>query len=352
MAMAAGVYKKGKNYFIDYYFQGRRLREKVGPSHRMAQLALAARLGEIAQGRFELKRSKTSPLFDDFARQYLQWAEGYKRSWTRDRISIRAFSREYGNHRLSQITPWLIERFKRTRKDQVSVASVNRDLAVLKHMFSMAIRWGLATENPVKLVKFFKLNNQRIRFLSLEEEDKLLAACDPELRRIVIAALHTGMRRGELFALQWNHVDFTNRLVTVADSKNREPRRIPMSSTLTALLEEIRINAPASLFVFHGKKDQPYRCIRSQWERAAKKAGIRDFRFHDLRHTFASRLVMAGVDLVTVKELLGHKSIEMTMRYSHLSQDHKRRAISLLDGHHLDTKGISKGKPDPVSRCQ
>jgi integrase len=147
------------------------------------------------------------------------------------------------------------------------------------------------------------------------------------------------MRQGEIFKLRWVDVDSVNKLITVRDSKNKEPRRIPMNPTLTKLLQEIKIDAHGPYVFSHqvGKEHKPYKTIRKPWLKALEKAKITDFRFHDLRHTFASRLVMAGVDLVTVKELLGHKSIDMTMRYSHLSQDHKRKAVEILDRHYMDT---------------
>jgi integrase len=215
-------------------------------------------------------------------------------------------------------------------------------------MFTLAIKWGQASENPVKQVKYFPVNSQRLRFLSIDEERRLMAVCDSRIKPIVLTALKTGMRKGEILGLMWEQVDFENRMITVKDSKNREPRKIPMNPGLTELLQSIRIGSQGA-HVFNNEHGRIYNTIRGPWGKALKKAGIIDFRFHDLRHTFASRLVMAGVDLVTVKELLGHKSINMTMRYSHLSQDHKRKAVELLDRHYMDTKQEIEKKTVAVS---
>jgi integrase len=198
-------------------------------------------------------------------------------------------------------------------------------------------------ENPATSVRFFRVNNQRLRFLDRDEEAKLLSACSPSIKPIIVTALNTGMRRGEILALQWEQVDFANELITVKDSKNGEPRNIPMNSCLADLFRTVRIDSQ-SPYVFHSRNGSRYKSIQWAWCEALRKAGIHDFRFHDLRHTFASRLVMAGVDLVTVKELLGHKSINMTMRYSHLSQDHKKKAVRLLSRQHMDTEAENKDR--------
>ncbi len=331
------AYKRGKIWYIDYYYQGRRIRERVGPSKRLAEQALTARKGEIAQGKFDLDRIQSRPMFIDFAKTYLDYSEANKLSWKRDRTSIKALSREFGDKRLSQITPWLIEKYKRKRKKQVMPSTVNRELACLKHMYSMAIKWGDFDENPVKKVKFFRESNRRLRYLSEEEEARLLNSCNDHLRSIVITALNTGMRVSEILSLKWECVDFDLGIITVVNSKNNESRNIPLNTVLTEELHRLRLNAKNE-YVFSRSNGQVTLSIRTAWEKALKRTNIQDFRFHDLRHTFASKLVMAGVDIVTVKELLGHKTISVTMRYSHLSQEHKKKAVELLGGHNMVTK--------------
>jgi integrase len=144
-----------------------------------------------------------------------------------------------------------------------------------------------------------------------------------------MTALHTGFRKSKLLSLRWENVDFRNRLIKVDASYTRtyEARSVPMTETLTATLKSLKISAPAdSTAAVFG-----YRQMTKTFTRAVKRAGLIDFTFHDLRHTFASRLVMSGVDLATVKELMGHKHITMRLRYTHLAPGHMRSAIAILD---------------------
>jgi integrase len=193
----------------------------------------------------------------------------------------------------------------------------------------MAIKWGKATSNPVKDVRLARENNQRIWFLSYEEENRLLQACKAPLKPVVITALHTGFRMSEILSLTWEDVDFDRRTITVKAgyAKNGESRSIPMNEMLKRTLEAVKILDGA---VFRNRTGKPYRSVRTAFDTAVKRSEINDFTFHDLRHTFASRLVMGGVDLATVKELMGHKEITMTLRYTHLSDSHKQRAVEIL----------------------
>ena len=199
-------------------------------------------------------------------------------------------------------------------------------------MFTVAIGWGQVTENPVKKVETYREDNSRTRYLTEEEEERLLAQCKPHIYRVVMSAIHTGLRKSELLSLSWNNVNFDHRLVTVeaAYAKNSEARSVPMSSRLTETLLPIRMAAPNAP-VFLNSEGKPYRDISTAFNSAVKRAGIQDFKFYDLRHTFASRLVMRGVDLTTVKALMGHRHINMTLRYAHLSPGHKHSAIAILD---------------------
>jgi integrase len=239
-----------------------------------------------------------------------------------------------GSKRLAEISAFDLERYRRQRKQTgVCDVTINRELAFLRHLYTMAVTWGKATENPVKKVRFARENNGRMRMLSHEEEARLLTHCGPQLRPIVITALHAGFRTSELLSLTWENIDFRRQTITVhaAYAKNGENRSVPMNDVLTITLKAVRMNTLGESPVFCSRKGTPYRSFRSAFELAVRKAGLENFTFHDLRHTFASRLVMAGVDLPTVKELMGHKDIKMTLRYTHLSNDHKQRAVRTLE---------------------
>jgi integrase len=328
-----GLFKKHGSYYIDYYLEGRRVREKIGPSKRQAERALAVRRGEVLQGRLKLADRHPSPRFDEFAVQYLEYSQANKRSARRDRFMMKQLLAAFGMRRLKEITPWRIEEYKAKRRRERAPASVNLELACLKHMFSMAITWGKAESNPVKQVKFFRLDNQVERILTSEEEARLLAAANARLRPVLILALNTGMRLGECLSLRWNEIDFVRGALHVAHTKSGKSRNIPMNravvETLRGLQRAGSLDGP--IFQADGK---PIRSIQEAFNRARARTDLKDVRFHDLRHTFATRLVTAGVDIVTVSKLLGHSTLAMTLRYAHPAPEDLRRAVQLLPNRH------------------
>ena len=158
----------------------------------------------------------------------------------------------------------------------------------------------------------------------------LIDCCATHLKPIVTVALHTGMRKSEVLGLKWKQIDLAHGFILLDTSKNGERREIAIDNALREMFEEMP-HSIESINVFTDRDGNPYKDVKKSFKTALLKAGIRDFRFHDLRHTFASHLVMAGVDLVSVKELLGHKSLTMTMRYARLAPGHKRKAVNILD---------------------
>ncbi len=324
-----GLFLRKGNWWIDYYACGRRHREKIGSSKTLAENVLRKRKLEIAENKFlDIRRDKKIK-FEDFADEYLELHSKYKKSYDTDCKIVGLLKKYFSGKYLSETTSLDIEKFKTKRREEVSPATVNRALAVLKSMFNRAIAWEKADSNPCRVVKLFKENNQRLRFLEKEEIVKLLANCNKHLRSIVVLALNTGMRKGEILNLKWHDIDIKRGIIYILDSKNGEKREIPINEQVKTALIRTRKH-PDSPYIFCNKDGDPYGDIKKSFFTALKKAGIIDFHFHDLRHTFASQLVMAGVDLNTVRELMGHKSLEMTLRYSHLSPDHKKRAVDIL----------------------
>ena len=337
-----GVLRKNGSWFIDYRANGRRLREKIGSSKALAEKVLSKRLAEIAEGKFLDRKKEKRHLFREAAEKFLEYSLANKRSYRRDEGMLRReLLPAFGVKHLDEITPWDIEKYKAERKSLVSLASVNRELACIKTIYNKAIQWRMTKENPVRGVKLFKENNRRLRFLVADEMRDLVNNCQPHLRPIVITALNTGMRISEILGLLWEDVDFNRNQLLIRTSKNGEPRHIEMNRLLAETLRQLQ-RRPQNPYVFGSRAGNPYADIRKSFKAALAAAGIVDFKFHDLRHTFASHLVMSGVDLMTVKELLGHKTIQMTLRYAHLSQGHKKKAVetigSILDGHFLDTQ--------------
>ena len=324
---------KSRSWMYEFVVDGVRYRKTLGDISRTKAKEIYQRDRAAAlEGRYENPKKAVSPRLSEFVVDYFDYyaANHRPKSTRRHRTSWGSVGPVLGNKKLSDIKPIDIERYRRKRQqDGRSDVTINRELSFLRNLFNMAIKWDRATTNPVREVKFAKEDNGRIRFLTRDEEERLLAACKKPLKPVVVTAIHTGFRVSELLSLTWSDVDFERRRVQVraAYAKNGESRSIPMNEVLTGTLEAIRISDGA---VFRNRTGAPYRCIRTAFENAVKRAEIDDFTFHDLRHTFASRLVMAGVDLPTVKQLMGHKDIEMTLRYSHLSDDHVQRAVDAL----------------------
>jgi integrase len=213
-------------------------------------------------------------------------------------------------------------------------ATINRELTMLKHLFNKCIEWRFAKSNPVKSVQFFREDNGRTRYLNQKEATTLLEACNEDFRIVVLAAMHTGFRKSELKSIRWNSVDFANGPITVEScyAKNGETRSVPMSedlsSALRALREERKPAADAVVFV--SRYGTPWKSLRTAFGNAVERAGLKDFRFHDLRHCFGSWLAMNGVNDKGRMELMGHKDPKMTLRYTHLSMDYKRQAVERL----------------------
>jgi len=186
---------------------------------------------------------------------------------------------------------------------------------------------GLVDKNPVTSVKMFREDERAMRVLSLDEQTKLLMVCRQHLKDLILFALHTGMRRSEILGLKWTFVDMNQGIVTVMSTKTGHTRHVPANAVAMEVLKRRQLAERDYVFTWQGKR---YSRFDKTWRAAVMVSGIAPIRFHDLRHTFATRLVTAGVDLVTVGELLGHRSIQMTLRYSHPGPEHRRRAVDHL----------------------
>ena len=324
------MYKRGENWYVDFTFHGQRFREMIGPSRKGAEKVIAKRKAEIAENKFLDKRKEPAPIkFYDFAKEYLEWAKANKKpsTYNRDLSLMRQLNKEFETRAIQEITTWQIEKFKARRKEEVRPASVNREIALLKHMYSKAIEWSKVKESPAKKVKLLKGEVKRVRFLMPDQVQTLLSNCADHLRPIVTVAIHTGMRKGEILKPRRDQVNFNQGIISILDTKNHERRDIPMNDTVKAVLKGMEGNG----HFFCSEDGKPFGDVRRSFETALRKSGIEDFRFHDLRHTFASNLVMAGEDLNTVRELLGHKDLTMTLRYAHLAPNLKKKAVDVLD---------------------
>jgi len=327
----ARIFKRGKVWYLDFTYRGRRIRKAVGKDKKTAELALKDIEVRIAREEHLGIHENKRVLFEEFAEEYLEYSKANKApgSFRRDITNVRNLLVDFRGKLLSEITTEQIEKYKVKRRKLVSPASVNRELSCLSHMFTLAIRWGIVSKNPMKGVKKFKEPPERLRFLTQDEINRLLTTCSPHLRPIIITALNTGMRKSEILKLRWEQVNLSQRTITLRKTKNNELRVIPINEFLYETLRKLP-SLGKSEWVFPNENDKPFGDIKTAFKAALRRAGIEDFRFHDLRHTFASHLVMNGAHLRTVQQLLGHKDIKMTMRYSHLSKDFVQEAVENL----------------------
>jgi len=240
----------------------------------------------------------------------------------------------FGTEReLSEITPAEVEGYKLNRRKEVSGSTVNRELALLKRMFNVAIDWDLFRDiNPVRKVKFFRELNIGVRVVSPDEEGKLLRNAAPYIQDVIRFALNTGLRTGEIFTLRWSDVDFEKSILNVFAPKTQKTRAVPINSEARKVLEAWALGRKSEFVFYNLETGKPLVDLKSGFGRACRKAGIDGVSWHTLRHTFASRLVNRGVDIVTVQQLLGHSAITVTMRYTHTNLDSKHAAVAKLEG--------------------
>lgn len=276
------------------------------------------------------------PTVDEYIETVLERTKGMLRSWVEYKRAGDLWKAAFGSRRLDTITPGDIEQWRAAHRDDWKPATMNRHLAFLRRVFYLAIGDGHVATSPFQAgtasVKLTKENNERIRFLTFEEENKLRAKLAPRAWLAVEFAIRTGLRQGEQFTARWEHVDFETQTLTVPRSKHGEKRHLPLSPEVIELLYKLKECAGASPWVFPSATGVTHmdtqNFVNRVFKKAVKDAEITDFKWHDLRHTFCSRLAMAGVPLYSIARLAGHKSDRMTQRYTHLDASHLRAAVA------------------------
>lgn len=340
--------KQGKDrWYLDYRdIKGKRIQRVI--RHAVSRQDAAIALQRAVQGVFNVQhniRPAYKPLsLPELVDQYLErYAKTNKRSWKTDESYSKSMIEYFGNVQLAEITSFQAEGYKAARlKEGVKPATVNRCLAILRKMFNLAVEWGYLQEHQKPKFKLFsEKDNRKERILSRDEEAKLFQASAPHLRPILTVALHTGMRLGEILGLSGGQVDLKKGLIRVERTKSGISRLIPINSALQDALKALKSgNGGAALFM-NERTGKPLGSVKTAFLAACRRAGIVGLRFHDLRHTFASRLIENGADIITVKELLGHSSVKITERYTHSQGEQKKFAVSLLtvSGRKTDESG-------------
>lgn len=290
--------------------------------------ALYGRLkADQREGKLFDKR-KPAP-FKDLAHEYAARVDARRRRPGDDTARLHRWLAAFGEQDAHTITPRQIERvLVDLQGEQCAPATVLRYLTVLKAVFNRGKRLGLLQENPATLVETPRPNNVLVRYLTDDQEARLLTALPPRFQPIVTTAIHTGLRQGELLRLTWPDVDWTVGVLTIHETKAGERRRVPMNSVVQKLLMDL--NAGTTPIPTERIFPHDHRYLRRAFAKAVTAAGLAPFRFHDLRHTFASRLAMQGVNDRTLMALGGWKSPRMLDRYAHLSPAHLWQAIEGL----------------------
>lgn len=341
--------KQGRvRWYLDYFDQkGKRIQRvsKNAQSSDEAAMELRLEVGRVFRAEQGLTPEKEPLTFNELADMYLRdYARANKRSWMTDEYRLRALHKYFDDFLLPEITPQTIERFRseRLRSGEAS-STVNRRMALLKRMLNLAIDWGYLSKNPVCKVRFFsEKENERVRVLTEDEESRLLRCCPDYLRTILLVALHTGMRRGEILNMKWSEVDFSTNDIRIPHSKGGRPRFIPVNQTLKGILLGLQENNPKGVQIF------PYKNIRMDFERACRQAELVDFSFHDLRRTFGTRLLERGVNIVTISRYYGHSSVLVTQRYLHPRDELNREAVERLN---TAPKSVPLKSQNPLRPC-
>ena len=355
MAKVKGIYKRGKKYWIMYAgLDGKTVFESTkSEKFEDAKTILIDRRKAIKDGHQPEVKKIANCFFNDLVKEYKRWVNGRHASAEVKGYIIGKLQDRFGNIPLRRFNTMIVEQLQTDLiGKEFKNGYINKVLGVLKAMFTKAVDWEMVELETLKRVRKVKQlpETGRLRYLESKEQcQALINACDSHLRPVVITALNTGLRKGNILSLKWASVDLRNGFILIPKTKNNERLEVPINETLRATLEGLPRRIDGGYVFYDPKTDKPYKDVKRSFGSALGRAKIADFHFHDLRHTFASHLVMAGVDLTSVKELLGHKDIKMTLRYAHLAPSHKVKAVNILDGilgnsptlQKLDNQGVA-----------
>ena len=324
---------KGISYRVYIRRQGIKTITKTFPSKELAsQFVLKLEGDRKLQLAFGGKSSKIT--FNELTVDYL--LNGYKGKGLVDQKNkLNYWNKLIGKKQLIYITKSDISNGLHKLPNTLTNATINRYKAAISVVFSYACREYDLPENPVRQIPSLPENNERIRFLSEAERTRLFKACRAshwdKLYLIVLLAITTGARKGELTKLRWNDIDFDRRTAYVATTKNGQPKVLPLTDSVIKELQLFDTKDSSLIFASKVKEDVPY-CFTKPWKKALEDADIKDFRFHDLRHSCASYLAQSGASLLEIADVLGHKQISVTKRYAHLCIEHKSSLINRVMG--------------------
>ncbi len=334
-----GLFKKNDKWWVDYYVDGERIRKPVSKNKREAEKALLALRAE------ELNK-KTEPedhqkvKFSNFAMFYLEKVSvPTKRSYGTDISLMKNLITFLGDLDLHEISTFHFEQYRNIRLNQksknqnklVSKTTVNREGALLRSVLNKAVEWKILDSNPLSKLPMFK-EEPKERILTENEIQRLLALAGIPLKYIILVALNTGMRKGEILKLKWSQVNVEKGFITVQKTKSKKLRRIPLNNATKKLLAKLQSDKNNRDYVFENPKTgKPYTDIKKSWYTLLKRATIKDSRFHDLRHCFATYALLNGGDLISLKETLGHSDIQTTSRYTKALLEGQQKLVNAFE---------------------
>ncbi|MCX7115039.1 MAG: site-specific integrase [Gammaproteobacteria bacterium] len=365
------VHPSGGMSYVCQYKRGRRVNlGRVGvmtaAQAREKAIEVLSNINKGIEPKVQKGINKPKTLQEFIEKEYKPWVLSHHKRGEETLATLTRCFNKFFPKPLTEIAPSILEQWRIKRSnDGISNVTLNRNIATLKSVMTKASEWGFLKENPLKSLRLFKIDRSpKVRYLSLEEERRLrqvLLARETQLKQerksanqwrnergyplfpevadheccdylmpMIVLSINTGLRQGELFNLSWDMVNLSEGSLIVSGNitKNSSSRYIPLNEEAHDMIKQLyNKSANKEGLVFPSKNNQPFNNVKRSWSSVLKKAQITQFRWHDLRHHFASRLVMAGVDLNTVRELLGHSDITMTLRYAHLAPEHKINAV-------------------------
>ncbi len=333
------LFKRGKVWWMRFNHNGKQVRHSCETSSKKLAEKIYAKLKtQLVEGKYLDIDQEGDRTFRELSEKYYKEYSPKKAATThkRDKSLFHHLNQYFGDSRLSEITPRVISAYKEVRKEEgAAPKTINLELGLMSHAFSMAMKeWEWVKTNPVLCVSRERADNIIERWLEIDEEDLLLDASPQWLKEIIIFAINTGMRQSEILKLKWRNVSLQRGTLYIYEQKNRGRDTLPLNGRVLAILKARHEVRPKNqIFVFYSEAGTKLDSsnLRRAFNIAIEKAGIERLRFHDLRHTFATRLIQNGIDIYTVQKLGRWRSISMVERYAHHYTESLRNSVELLD---------------------
>ncbi|MFA5181437.1 MAG: site-specific integrase [Syntrophales bacterium] len=334
------LYKRGLVWWMSFTHNGEQHRQSTETEDKtLAKRIFDKVKGQIAEGKWFEKLPGEDYTFGDLMKKYMAEYSAVEKaasSHKRDKSLSDHLIKVFGDNYLTDIKPAMVSNYKTQRRGEgASPRTIQYELTLMNHAFNLAIMdWEWIDVNPLKKVKKEKVNNSIERWLTQKEEEQLLKASPKWLQEMILFAINTGFRQSEILDLKWSQIDLERKTVTISEQKNKGVDTLPLNEAALDVLREKGSHAHnADDLVFPTGQNTRFlnRNVFRMFVSATEKVKIKKLRFHDLRHTFATRLVQNGVDIYTVQKLGRWKSIKMVERYSHHNVESLRSGIQVMD---------------------